>query len=296
MWGSMRRHIYMMPFFFAAFHNRPPLFNANGDKVHQNTAISSRRDLRDRGLVADVFYDSAGGDDYIERYGRMIFDRPMFFFTDRDGEFQIVPDAATEHHTLRHLCGMGLGTPENLGLTRRFDWYAAKIKTVEGTNFVRTELRDIDSSAFSAQSLAVYAMLTAFDSGCADEVDQLLRSFGFDDTPAANRAMIEEQLEDVKNHADRFFDRPYGTGHMSDFAREFISVISRHAGRYGIDQDVLEPLRFICETGTPEARVIDEECRTFEDVVRLQDRVTAPLYEEPNQSIGLLRERGMKLG
>ena len=291
MWRSMRRHNYLLPFFMVAFHNRPPVFDDNGQKVYQNTAVTTRRDLRDRGLVSEAFYESTNGQEYIENYARRLFERPMFFYLDNRGEYHIVDDCDLEEHSLKALSERGLATAANLDLSRRFDWFSVKVKTVEGTSDIRTELRDIDSSAFSTQTLAIYGMLTAFDQDCADEVDNLLRHYGFHDIPAENRDLIESQLEDVKDHSNKYFDRAYGNGRMSDFAKDFFAIISKYADRHNIAPEVLEPFRLVCEQGMPEARVIDEECDTLQDVLQLQEDSVVPLFSEANVSLGLLRQR-----
>lgn len=252
MFAMIRRYNTMLPFLFTVMHGRPPSFGRDGRMSRVNTGISARRGLGARGLVAPFYGSSRDAAQYIDQYCRTVYERKMVAFIDLAQQFRAA--AHGETMSLARLQERGLATQANALLSQSMDWYSAKMKTIPGTDYMRAELRDMDTGPHQAVSLAVMAALTNMDEDCGARLDDLLARYGYGADPAASAPLLARDLRAAERDGYGLA-RPYGTGRMDEFARAFMALLAPYAARYGVE-DAIGPLRHACVSGVSEAAAV----------------------------------------
>ncbi|MBU0800484.1 MAG: hypothetical protein KKA05_05710 [Alphaproteobacteria bacterium] len=284
LFAMVRRHNVLLPFLFTLFHNRPPAFYAQGNKIKEHSGIADRALMGNRGLIPASLALSENGESYIKNHLSRVFNRPMFAYVDCRGEFTAA--AKGEIITMESLREKGLATRTNALLSQSMDWHSVKMKTIPGTTHMRAEMRDMDMAGHAAASLTIINALMNMDDECGLAVDRLLAGYSYPQAMRAIANTLHLDMKRVQAQGTAFMKQPYGGGHMDRFAQDFMTTILPYAQKHDLLADI-EPLRHACDTGMTEAKALDQLLKTPDDVARYQREYDPELVSNPRRSLAL---------
>lgn len=259
LFAMIRRHNFLLPFLMTIFHSRTPAFDAAGNKLAVHSGVAARQNIGPRGLIAPAFMRATDGEHFLRNYLEDVQRRTMIAYIDASGDFRAA--ARGERITLDSLREQGLATLANAQLSQSMDWHSAKVKTIPVSQYMRAELRDIDTGIHHAASMAIVSGLMNLDPECGRRIDSLLAGYGY---AAAGMAHLNKMQEDMRNVGKQVHDginRRFGDGFMHYFARDFYNTLEPYIEKYGLTADAA-PLRHVCMTGRSEAMVLNDIIRT----------------------------------
>lgn len=294
LYSCYRRNVFLMPVLLMLMENRPPFIA--GEKQSRHMGLVARQALGERGLVPDIFFESRGAEDFVNRLYTRILNRPMYSWLEGD-IYHSAKDNGQTPPTFEDLKTRGLNTASNALQALSMDWpfqKLAKIRTASGEILgERLETRDIDPGNHQPFTAALAVLLPAMSDKCGEEIDALLAAYGFDvENPAQSREAFNAAVAAATHRGDCFLDIPYGVSTMADFAKEYGRILQRHARLAGVE-DYLSPLVHICETGRSDAKVLAERLTTYDDVLAFQKHYDADIFRDPKLCLAQLDDRGV---
>ena len=124
----------------------------------------------------------------------------------------------------------------------------------------------------------------AYDLEFAIGVDELLKAYGMDQKQNLTHTYnsVKEAYVAAENHNGAFFDIPYGTGRMNEFAKSFANLLEEIAERHDMI-DELMPAITICRSGCTDSKVNRFLLGTYENVLAFQKNYDPHIFDDPNQ-------------
>lgn len=292
-YSCYRRNVFLMPVLLMLMENRPPFIA--GEKQNAHLGLLARQALGERGLVPDLFFESRGAEDFIDRFYTRILNRPMYAWLEGDS-YRSANASGQTPPSFEDLKARGLNSTSNALQALSMDWpfqKLAKIRSGSGEILgERLETRDIDPGNHQPFTAALAILLPAMNAQCGAEIDALLGAYGFDvENPAQSREAFNAAVEAATHRGDRFLGIRYGISTMADFAKEYGRILQRHARLAGVE-DYLSPLVHICETGRSDAKVLAERLKTYGEVLDFQKNYNPDIFRDPKQCLAQLDDRG----
>lgn len=161
----------------------------------------------------------------------------------------------------------------------------AELRDDEGTLFGhRVEISSLFCTGLQHQrhTAAVLSCLIAYCSGFYREIDRTLRDeFGIDmDDLYASKDLLTQNFENVYAHNGRYFDLPFGTKTVKDFAERFITIADGCLQAWGL-KSYAKPLMHILKTGRPDWLVHRELFETLDQQKAYMSALPELVKEEP---------------
>lgn len=133
----------------------------------------------------------------------------------------------------------------------------------------------------------------AKDDVLAQTVDGLLAAFGFDpENPEVARELLNQAYHAARNHDGKFFDIPYGTGTMREFAKKFADIIEPALDALGFEEEMI-PLLTICRSGCTDGKVNRILFPELLDLLDYQKFYDPSVFENPNICGKILFEKDL---
>ena len=120
----------------------------------------------------------------------------------------------------------------------------------------------------------------AFHDDFAAKVDLLLAEYGFSDAQGSYD-LLQRSYAHARAHDGEFFDIPYGTGIMADFARNFADVVEEMAADINMIEEI-KPLLTICRSGCTDGKVNRIVFPTLEEIIAFQKTYSPEIFDNPN--------------
>ncbi|MCI5059458.1 MAG: hypothetical protein MRY79_00135 [Alphaproteobacteria bacterium] len=204
-------HYALSPLYYTIFENR------TRDAKGKHAALSRRKELGERGLVADYVFDSYDGDEFIERYVQFVSDTVMPAILDEKGNNETLekPLKFDELPQDRHTLG-------NFLQAASFAWNVCKLKPIidpeslEGGDLrlknLLLEVRDFDSSEGSLPVIAHWLCALTQSEENLVAVENALEELGMPicTDPKYAKEKINEALAGVESTRG-YLNIPYGT-------------------------------------------------------------------------------------
>jgi hypothetical protein len=192
----------------------------------------------------------------------------MYVYYNAEGELLRIPSGKwTSFNELR---AQGLNTATNYFFAETILWPDVKIAALKDAQEEvvghRYEARMFGVGAWQHQGAYLITTALAFNDGFARGVNDLLGVFGFDMVKAETaRAPVKAAYEAAREHGGQFFEVPYGSGTMQEFAVHFADLLEgAFAG--GEFEDDIRPILDICRSGCTDGKVNRALFKTLEDM------------------------------
>jgi len=165
-------------------------------------------------------------------------------------------------------------------------WPDVKVATLkDGAGNVtghRYEARMFGVGIHQHQSAFIITSALAFDDNFAAGVDELLSRYGFSgDDLAASYELLLKSYKCAREHGGKFFDIEYGTGVMSNFAKEFAKLMEGLADDIDMKQE-LKPVIDICRSGCIDGKVNRVLFPELKDIIEFQKHYNKNIFDNPN--------------
>lgn len=281
------RRIYMLaPFLFLATDNGSGFLDGRPFSGHLGMYLRYHGFPEGRGGVLPYVFKVKSGEELITQHINLVMNNPLPIYYNAEGNLVQVPsgDWSVTFNSLRK---QGLNTSSNYYLSESLVWPEVKIAALrdsEGEVFGhRYEARMFGAGIHQHQSAYMIVNALAFHEKFGNAVDELLKRYGFDDDHLEMTALRLEQAYSVaRNHGERFFDIPYGTGTMAAFAKEFADLFEDMADDIGMS-DEAHPLLTICRTGYTDTKVNRTLFPSIGSALVQQRYYDASIFKDPNR-------------
>ncbi|MCB1783586.1 MAG: hypothetical protein KDI13_06280 [Alphaproteobacteria bacterium] len=290
--ADIRRLYYLAPFLFMLTDNSAGY--SEGKRFRGHAGMT----LRKNGLppLPDYVLSAKSGEEFFTRHIEHVMNNPLFMYYDLDGNLQRVPSGDWSV-TFNSLKKQGLNTTSNYYLAQSLMWPDVKIaalKDEEGqVNGHRYEARMFGVGIHQHQTAFLIVSLLAFQPILAKKIDALLTSYGFRPEAPQTQDYVEKSYAAARNHNGNFFNIPFGTGTMSEFARTFADLFEPSAETLGLEEEI-QPILTICRTGCTDAKVNRLLFPDMEDIIKFQRTYDTSLFEDPNQCARTIFEKEIK--
>ena len=271
---NVRTLYFLTPFLFMLSANNAPFMNDSAIPVKYLAGMNYRASLGHLGGVPDYVFTAENGEDFIKSHIEDVLTTRVFSIFDHDGKQIKLPE--NQWKSLRDLESEGLNTEQNYVQVQSMMWRDVAIKPFRdergGLSQHRYEARMFGAGMHQHATAAFIVSGLAFNPDYMADVQALLREFGFKaGTPVETKARLLASYTSARQHDNKFFGVPYGSGIMRDFAREFGQITTRayQNASDGLKQ-YLAPLSYICETGMCDTRAHAEHLCNLEMVKNLQ--------------------------
>lgn len=291
---NVRRLYTLAPFLFMITDNAAP-FN-EGQPFKGHAGMRHRASLGDRGGLLPYVFTAKTGEEYIENHIKNVMNNPLFVYYDENGKLIRLPSGTwTSFNELRE---KGLNTATNYFFAQSILWPDVKIAALKDKNDQvvnhRYEARMIGVGIHQHQTALLAIAALAFDAEFAREADDLLSSYGLDQTdPIALKAPLENAYKAALHHDGKFLDIAYGNGNMHEFAKAFADLLENAALLQPFDKEIA-PLLLICRTGCTDSKVnalLFNELETAKDFQRNHD---PDIFKNPNSCARMHFEKEIK--
>lgn len=283
---DIRRLYALAPFFFLLTDNSTGFSEGKAFSGHAGMMLRHKGLLAGRGGILPYAFTATSGADFFARHIEAVMNNPLYMYYERDGRLVGLPSGTWV--TFRDLAEKGLNTATNYFLAQSVLWPDVKIAAL------RSEAGDVYGHRYEARMFGVglhqhhTAMILtsalAFHAPFARAVDKLLENYGFSfANPAEMQRQIEASYTAARAHNGRFFNIPYGTGFMADFARDFADLAETMAEACGLEAEI-QPLLEICRTGCTDGRVNRALFASLEDVLAFQRTYDPDLFARTPQA------------
>lgn len=282
---NMRRLAFLSPFLFMLTDNSCRFTEGRRSPINTHPGMTYRASLGELGGIPPYIFTAQSGEEMIEHHITNVFDGPLFtYFDETDKQIRLPNEQWT---SFRKLAERGLNTERNYYLAQSILWRDIAIRPLKdaaGETVIghRFEARMFGTGMHQPQTAALITGGLAFLDSYGEAVDALLKTHGFDvDNPAASQTLLQDAYHHAQHHKGRFFDIPYGTGSMTDFARQFADITEEFYNGMEWDHH-LTPLLHICRSGMTDARINWECFSTLDEVITFQKKYDESWLESPD--------------
>ncbi len=279
------RRLYMLaPFLFLLSDNSTGFCEGKPFKNHIGMTLRHKGLLQGRGGIPPYVFTAKSGDEFIKCHINHVMNNPLFMYYDKHGKLIQVPSGNWEV-TFNSLKNKGLNTSSNYYLAQSIMWPDVKIATLKDNegNIIshRYEARMFGVGIHQHQSAFIITTALAFNNNFAAKVDDLLLKYGFSNY---DYDIVKKSYHNAREHNAKFFDIQYGTGKMSNFAKEFADIIAD----INIEQEKLTPIIDICESGYTDGKVNRIVFKELDDVVNFQKNYDISIFNNLNTNARIL--------
>ncbi|MCB1562518.1 MAG: hypothetical protein KDJ75_03000 [Alphaproteobacteria bacterium] len=288
---SVRRLYILAPFLFMITDNSSAF--AEGRPVSGHPGMQYRTALGRRGGVPDYVFTAQTGEEYLRDHIHHVMNNALFVYYNEEGELLRLPE--NEWLTFQDLRERGLNTATNYFFSESVLWPDVKIAALKDENGQvinhRYESRMWGVGIHQHQSALLITAALAFNAAFSKKTDQLVSSFGFE---AGGVDQLREHLQsayrNARAHDGAFLDISYGTGSMSDFARQFADLLEEAYDGQGFE-GALAPILSICRTGLTDAKINRLMFPTLEELNAFQRTYDPALFNDPERCALMLFEK-----
>lgn len=316
-----RRAQFLMPFLFLLMENRPDHTAERqrmGLKYTFNQSMHSRI-MMERGGIDALYFQANSGEELAElKYNDILDTGLMMYYTDKPNEkgipettAKIIDKRERDLMVFRNAMGSTLATRRNYTMARTQQWRWLKTKnlydkkTGDATDLLQ-ERRDFDPGIHQLQTMTLILAAIDFQPDIAGQVDALLSKFGLDAAQhddngfdLLTRSMWSAYYRGNTSYhgTDEYFNIQYGNGKMKDFAKEFMQIMddfyrdwdARHGTKYSA---MLEPARYIAETGRSDAKVANTLIHDDKSLMEYTRNHDPAWFLQPDKCVGMYEEDG----
>lgn len=277
LWDILQTAFTLTPFLYMACENGVDFIEGEPKTAPHHFTMRTTKALGHRGGIPDCFYNAQSGEDFIYGHINAVLDNPMMVVFDRHGE--IYAPRSGQLKTPRDIIAeQGAINQSVFDLAESTLWPDIKICNIRDSDDnrigKRIELRMCDTGPHQFQSLMLTVAGAIMDEKGREDMNALLRDFGFEGQPAHYRHLLEQAMHDTLWHNGRYMNIEFGAPRqdgsqptMRDFAGEAIDVIRGGVERTAPDQlPRLAPLETICRTGWTDAKTLTHHFQKLDDV------------------------------
>ena len=266
----MRLSVALEPFLTLTTECDAGFFEGRAMKGSPRTVILKRRGLN--GGVPDFYYNVKSGEELIDAHIDFSMNNPhVFLCFDNGGVLRALPQGVWTSFSTLEEKGYGRQTLLNYRQAQSESWRRtinlAEIRDDEGTLFGhRAEISSLFCTGLQHQraTAAILSFHLAYCGHFYDSIETLLKDFGIDlQNLETAKTILDQNFEHVHNHGGRYFDLPFGTRTIKDFAISFSEIVGECFKGSGLDQ-FSAPLMHILETGRPDWLVNRELFKNLE--------------------------------
>lgn len=295
--SDIRRLYFMAPFLFLLTDNSSAFSQGQYFSGHAGMELRWRGLTEGRGGLPPHLFTARTGEEFFAQHVDHVMNNPLFMYYDLEGQLQRVPsgDWSVTFNTLK---SRGLNTASNYYLAQSLMWPDVKIAALKddaGDVYAhRYEARMFGVGVHQHQTAFLVVSLLAFRPDLAVRLDKLLARYGFDasDTEEA-QALLLQSYAAARSHNGAFFTIAYGSGQMSDFARDFADLIEPVAYAHGLEEEV-QPLLTICRSGCTDGKVNRLLFPELSDVLAFQRNYDPEIFNDLNRCARMIFENDIK--
>jgi len=285
---NVRRLYILAPFLFMLTDNSTGFSEGKAFAGHAGMSLRHNGLLEGRGGVLPYVFTAGSGEELITSHVDHVLNNPLFMHYDLEGNLVRVPSGNWDV-TFNSLKEQGLNIASNYYLAQSVIWPDVKIATLkddEGTvNGHRFEARMFGVGIHQHQTAFIITTALAFHKTFGQAVDELLLRYGFTNTDlSSTHDLLLKSYANARNHNGAFFDIGYGTGTMTNFAKEFSDLMEQAAEDMGFE-DEARPMLSICRSGCTDGKVNRLLFPELKDVLAHQRNYDMDVFDNPNQSV-----------
>ena len=281
---NVRRLYILAPFLFLLTDNSTGFSEGKPFNGHAGMYLRHRGLLQGRGGVPPYVFTAQSGEEFVACHIDHVMNNPLFMYYDLDGVLHGVPsgDWGVTFNTLRE---RGLNTTTNYYQAQSILWPDVKIATLKDDQGVvnghRYEARMFGVGVHQHQTAFILTSALAFHEQFASSVDALLERFGFGCDAQDTYDRVLQAYAHARDHDGAFFDIPYGTGAMTDFAKDFADLVEVMSEDTGLEREI-QPILTICRTGYTDAKVNRLLFPALSDVMDFQKTYDPRIFDRPD--------------
>ena len=288
MLDNVRRLYILAPFLFLLTDNSTGFSEGKPFSGHAGMYLRHEGLQQGRGGVPPYIFTAASGEELIASHIDHVFNNPLFMYYDCEGNLVRVPsgDWSVTFNTLKE---KGRNIASNYYLSQSILWPDVKIAALRndeegGTVYGhRFEARMFGVGVHQHQTAFIITSALAFHESFAVAVDGLLERYGFSDNDLKQtHDRVLKSYKNAREHNGKFFDIAYGTGQMTNFAKEFADLAEKMADATGLSKEI-QPLLTICRTGCTDAKVNRSLFPQLSDILDQQRNYDPAIFTDPNQ-------------
>ncbi|MBK9586137.1 MAG: hypothetical protein KA099_01390 [Alphaproteobacteria bacterium] len=292
---NVRRLYLLAPFLFLLTDNSAGFSQGKVLRGHSGMNLRHNGLKEGRGGVPSYVLTARSGEEYIAAHIDHVMNNPLYVYYDAEGKIVRVP--AGEWTSFNALKDKGLNTATNYFFAQTVLWPDVKIAALRnsaGEVFGhRYEARMFGVGLHQHQTALLVVGALAKDDVLAQTVDGLLAAFGFDpENPEVARELLNQAYHAARNHDGKFFDIPYGTGTMREFAKKFADIIEPALDALGFEEEMI-PLLTICRSGCTDGKVNRILFPELLDLLDYQKFYDPSVFENPNICGKILFEKDL---
>lgn len=292
---NVRRLYLLAPFLFLLTDNSAGFSQGKVLRGHSGMTLRHNGLKEGRGGVPPYVLTARSGEEYIAAHIDHVMKNPLYVYYDAQGKIVRVP--AGEWTSFNALKERGLNTATNYFFAQTVLWPDVKIAALrdsEGAVFGhRYEARMFGVGLHQHQTALLIVGALAGDAFLAQKVDGLLAAFGFDfDKPEAAQELLDKAYDAARNHDGKFFDVPYGTGTIREFAKQFADIIEPALDAMGFEEEMI-PLLTISRSGCTDGKVNRVLFPELADILDYQKFFDPRAFENPNFCGKMLFEKDL---
>lgn len=293
LWDIIQTGFALAPFFYMVCENGVDYMEGAPKSSPHHFSMRTTKALGHRGGIPEHFYHSQSGEDFIYGHINAVLDNPMMIVFNREGEV-VAPQSSHLQTPREVIAEQGAINQSVYDLAESTLWPDIKICNIRDSenNRIgkRIELRMCDTGPHQFQSLMLTTAGAIMNEQGREDMNALLRDFGFEGPPGHYRHLLEQAMQDTLWHGGRYMDIAFGAPRldrrqptMHDFAKEAIGVIREGVKR--VDSSLLpklQPLETICNTGWTDAKTLTHHFQSLNAVQAFMGRCPEDVYTRPN--------------
>ena len=301
MFDMARRAYALTPLLMAACNTLSGYVVNEDEKVGTLPRAKYYQGYGRAGGLSEAFLKATNGKEFIENHIREVFDAPMHFAYDKDGN--LFPASKEKPITFAGLAAEGLNNQSNYELAETFLYNDIKICNLrdEAGNVVgkRMEVRGADSGIDQPVMAALLSAAIVPAGPQAKAFDGLLKEYGFTGNPTVDAPLLKGAREAVVNHGGQFMDVAFGkdakTGEarsLRDFAADVANIVAtRYENQPELASDVSRLVQVLL-TGDCDAKLFSQKFDTIKDASDYMlaqakpENKPAPVIAAPRMVIG----------
>lgn len=226
------------------------------------------------GGLSEAFLKATNGAEFIQNHIREVFQAPMHFAYDLDGN--LFPASKAKPITFEGLIAQGLNTQSNYELAESFLYNDIKICNLRDEQGAvigkRMEVRGADSGLDQPVMAALLTTAIVPKGDAAEAFDNLVKQYGFTGCPKEDAPLLKAAREAVVNHNGNFMDVPFGKDPQTGAARSLREFAADVAGivakRYETEPKLSADVSRLVDvllTGNCDAKIFAAEFRSLSD-------------------------------
>ncbi len=285
---NIRRLYFLAPFLFMLTDNSSGF--DQGKPCTGHSGMLHRAGLGKRGAVPDYIFTAKDGNAMVRAHIHDVFNNDLYVHYDENGELERIP--AGQWLSVEKLRARGLNNMAHYFFSQSVLWPDVKIAGLRDENDNvynhRFEARMFGVGIHQHQTAQLITAGLAHDQSFANTTDALLEKYGFINAASnANRTTVKNAYEAAKHHDNKFMDIPFGTGQLSDFAKEFAELLEA-AYPSGSLREAISPALHICRTGMTDGKANRILFPTLEETIDHQRNFDVSIFDNPNQCAAML--------